>query len=96
MIDQYRVAGNIEARALIDAAADEELKQLIARIAALEWPADQIESETAAHAQIIIENKKVAVRNRLQLQLSQAEAKGDREKADTILDELKGYGIDYK
>ncbi len=96
MIDQYRVAGNIEARALIDAAGDEKLKQLIARIAALEWPADQIESETAAHARLIIENKKVAVRNRLQLQLSQAEAKGDREKADTILDELKGYGIDYK
>ncbi|MEE8403821.1 MAG: DNA primase [candidate division Zixibacteria bacterium] len=96
MIDQYRVAGNIEARALIDSAADEELKQLIARIAALEWSAEQIESETAAHARIIIENKKLAVRNRLQLQLAQAEAKGDREKADTILDELKGYGIDYK
>ncbi len=96
MIDQYRVVGNIEARALIDAAGDEELKQLIARIAALEWPADQIESETAAHARIIIENKKVVVRNRLQLQLAEAEAKGDREKADTILDELKSYGIDYK
>ncbi|MCH7947726.1 MAG: DNA primase [candidate division Zixibacteria bacterium] len=96
MIDQYRVVGNIEARALIDAAGDEELKQLIARIAALEWPADQIESETAAHARIIVENKKVVVRNRLQLQLAEAEAKGDREKADTILDELKSYGIDYK
>ncbi len=96
MIDQYRVVGNVEARALIDSAADEELKQLIARIAALEWPADQIESETAAHARLIVENKKTAVRNRLQLQLAQAEAKGDREKADTILDELKSYGVDYK
>jgi len=93
IIDQYRQVGKADARSLIDSAGDEEFAALIAKVASQDWPADQIEIETLSHARHLTNKKKKLIRGRLKQKLSEAEAQGDREKADNILDELKSYGL---
>lgn len=91
--DQYRQIGKVDARSLIDSAGDLEFGSLIARIASQEWPSDQVESETLLYKKNFEEKKKKLIRNRLKQRLAEAEAQGDRKKADNILDELKSYGL---
>jgi hypothetical protein len=93
LIDQYRHIGKVDARTLIDNAGDAEFGALIAQVASTDWKSEQIESETISHARHLTSKKKKLIRNRLKQRLAEAEAQGDREKADNILDELKSYGL---
>ncbi len=93
VIDQYRQIGKADARSLIDSAGDPEFAALIAKVASQDWLPEQIESETLNHARHLTDKKKKLIRNRLKQRLGEAEAQGDREKADNILDELKSYGL---
>lgn len=93
IIDQYRQIGKADARALIDSAGDNEFAALIARVASQDWTPEQVESETLSHAQHLTNKKKKLIRNRLKERLAEAEAQGDRKKADNILEELKSYGL---
>ncbi|MGH8015046.1 MAG: toprim domain-containing protein, partial [Candidatus Zixiibacteriota bacterium] len=93
IIDQYRQIGKADARSLIDSAGDPEFAALIAKVASQDWKSDQIEAETLTHAGHITAKKKKSIRNRLKQRLAEAEAQGDREKADNILEELKSYGL---
>jgi len=93
LIDQYRHVGKVDARSLIDSAGDAEFAALIAKVASQDWPSDHVESETLVYARHLTDKKKKLIRNRLKLRLAEAEAQGDREKADNILDELKSHGL---
>ena len=93
MVEQYRNIGKADARSLIDSAGDPEFGGLIAKVASIDWKPEQIESETLFHAQHLNDKKKKGIRNRLKQRLAEAEAQGDRKKADNILDELKSYGL---
>jgi len=93
LIDQYRNIGKVDARSLIDSAGDPEFAGLIAKVASQDWLPDQVESETVSHARHLTGKKKKLIRNRLKQKLAEAEAQGDREKADNILDELKSHGL---
>jgi DNA primase len=93
IIDQYRHIGKADARSLIDNAGDAEFSALIAKVASQDWPAEQIETETLSHARHLTNKKKKLIRGRLKQKLAEAEAQGDREKADNILEELKSYGL---
>lgn len=93
LIDQYRLIGKTDARSLIDNAGDPEFGALIAKVASADWRPEQIESETISHARHLTGRKKKLIRNRLKEKLAEAEAQGDREKADNILNELKSYGL---
>jgi len=93
LIDQYRHIGKVDARSLIDNSGDPEFAALIARVASQDWLPEQVESETLSHARHLTDKKKKLIRNRLKERLAEAEAKGDKEKADNILEELKSYGL---
>lgn len=93
MIDQYRSAGKIDARSLIDNVGDPEFGELIAKVAAKEWQEDQIESETLTYANVFKDKKKKITRDKLRRELIAAEAKDEPNKAADLVQDLKGQGI---
>jgi DNA primase len=93
MIDQYRHFGKLDARSLIDSAGDPEFGALIAKVASIDWKPEQVETETISHIRHLTGKKRKLIRNRLKERLAEAEAQGDREKADNILSELKSHGL---
>jgi len=96
IINQYRSSGVIDAYKLVDNAQDVNFVSLITQVASLPVEEDKIEQEARKFARLIVEEKSKRVRNRLQKDLAQAEAEGDQETADRILQELRSYGLDAK
>lgn len=93
IIEQYKIHGDIDVRALLDNIKDSEFISLITRIASIEWDKETIAEEMAAMIKTIIEQKKKRIRNDLLQKLKEAEEAGDNEKADKILAELKSFGL---
>ncbi|MCB2201754.1 DNA primase [bacterium] len=93
MITQYQNSGELNAARLLETFQDEEMKSLVGEISFIEWADEDISKETRAHAEKIIEERRRKIRQRLQRELAEAEAAGDTDKADSLLEELKGYGL---
>ncbi|MBD3401769.1 DNA primase [candidate division GN15 bacterium] len=93
MITQYQSDGELDPGRLIELFADDEMKSLVGEIAFIDWPPDSVSEETRAHASRILEEKRKKIRKQLQRELSEAEAAGDTDRADEILEQLKSYGL---
>ncbi|MBI5267409.1 MAG: DNA primase [candidate division Zixibacteria bacterium] len=93
MIVQYRESGLIDARALVDRFSDAESISAITELAAQSLDDDKIDAEAVAQTKNFIERKQERIRARLVEQLAQAEAAGDHDKATSLLQEMKRYGL---
>ena len=93
MAQQYRVSGEVKASALVDTAQDEKFVSLVTSVAAIEWDPDHVDSEARQMLKHFVEEKKKQVREKLKKQLVAAEAEGNQEEADRIIEELKNYGL---
>ncbi|UCD63788.1 MAG: DNA primase [Candidatus Zixiibacteriota bacterium] len=96
MINQYRTLGVVDARKLIDDVRDSDFVSLITEVATPQFEESKIEEETRKFVNLIMAEKSKRMRARLHKELAQAEADGDQEKADRILQELKSAGLDAK
>ncbi len=90
---QYRSAGKLNARALVDTAQDNEFTSLITELAALEWEDDKIDTEARRLLKDFLNDRKKRIRDELRKELAEAEASGDQEKATKLLEELNNYGL---
>lgn len=93
MVNQYRQAGAIDARSLVDRFSDSDAISAITELAAESWEPDKIDSEAIARTRDFVERKQKRIRTRLQDELAKAEAAGDHDKATSILEEMKSYGL---
>lgn len=94
MINQYRTAGRVDAKVLVDNSRDPSFTSLVTEIASAEWEPEQLEGETRKFVKQIIDEKQKRIRARLKQELSRAEAEGNHRRAGEILQELKRYGLD--
>jgi DNA primase len=93
MIQQYKERGLLDARALVENLADDSSISLLTEVASIDWPTDQIAGEAKRYIQLMHEKRTKRIRAQLQQELAQAEAAGDQKKADSILQQLKSYGL---
>lgn len=93
MINQYRTTGRIDAKTLVDNSQDAHFASLVTEIASTDWEPEQLEGETRKFVKQIIDEKQKRIRTRLKQELAQAEAEGDNEKANRILQEMKSHGL---
>ncbi len=93
MINQYQTAGAVDAKVLVDNAKDSEFASLVTEIASTEWDPSQLEGETRKLVKQIIEGKQKRIRAKLRQELSRAEAEGNHEEANRILQEMKDHGL---
>ena len=93
MVNQYRQAGAIDARSLVDRFSDNDAISAITELAAENWEPDKIDTEAIARTRDFVERKQKRIRTRLQDELAKAEAAGDHDKATSILEEMKSYGL---
>ncbi len=94
MIEQYRSRSMIDAKALIDNAQDTEFVSLVTEIASTDWDSSQVNGETRKLARQLIEQKQKRIRAQLKQELARAEADGDQERADRIIQQMKEHGLD--
>ncbi len=89
IIQQYKTDNKIDARKMIDNTTDLEFVSLITQVAGMEWEPDQIDSEVSNFVvQFKVDKRKRQIQ-KLKLELPQAEADGDQNRIDEILDEIK-------
>ena len=93
MINQYQTAGAVDAKVLVDNAKDPGFASLVTEIASTEWDPAQLEGETRKLVKQIIEGKQKRIRAKLRQELARAEAEGNHEKANRILQEMKDHGL---
>lgn len=93
MINQYQTTGRVDAKALVDNSQDADFISLVTEVASTEWEPEQLEGETKKFVKQIIDEKQKRIRTRLKQELAQAEADGDDEKANQILQEMKRHGL---
>ncbi|MBU8934430.1 MAG: DNA primase [candidate division Zixibacteria bacterium] len=93
MAQQYRDLSQLDAGALVDAVQDNKLGSLISSIAAKEWNKDKIDSELHSVFTQFLQKKQKRIRERLRGELEQAEATGNQEAANRIMEELKKQGL---
>ncbi|MDD3732437.1 MAG: DNA primase [candidate division Zixibacteria bacterium] len=93
MITQYKDKGQVIANKLIENFADEESISLLTEIASVDWEPATVEVEARKFTQQLLKRKQKKIRARLQKELAQAEADGDHDRANRILEELKSYGL---
>ncbi len=94
MAQQYRVSGTVDARVLVDTAAqDRGFVSVITSAAAIEWEPDHVDAEARQLLKRLLDEKKKRLRDRLKDQLATAEAAGDQDEARRILEELKSQGL---
>lgn len=93
MINQYQTAGAVDAKVLVDNAKDPEFASLVTEIASTEWDPAQLEGETRKLVKQIIDEKQKRIRVRLRKELAQAEAEGNHEEANRILQQMKDHGL---
>jgi len=93
MINQYRSAGAVDAKVLVDNAKDPVFASLATEVASIEWEPAQLEVETRKLAKQIMEGRRKQIGARLKRELARAETEGDHETANRILKELKEYGL---
>ncbi|MDX9856767.1 MAG: DNA primase [candidate division Zixibacteria bacterium] len=93
MITQYQSSGELDAARLLETFQDDEMKSLVGEISFIEWPPESVSEQTRAHTSRIIEERRKKIRLRLQRELAEAEATGDTDRANQLLEELKGYGL---
>jgi DNA primase len=94
IINQYRTAGVIDVRKLIDGINDSRFVSLITEVASMPWEEEKVEEETRRSVKRILQEKSKRLRTKLQKDLANAETAGDQQKADQILRELRSYGLD--
>ncbi len=94
MAQQYRVAGVVDAGVLVDTAAhDQGFVSLITSAAAIEWETESVDSEARQLLKRLLDDKKKRLRDKLKDQLAAAEAAGDQDEANRIMEELKSHGL---
>jgi len=93
MINQYQTAGAVDAKVLVDNAKDPEFASLVTEIASTEWDPAQLEGETRKLVKQIIEGKQKRIRAKLRQELARAEAEGNHEEANRILQQMKDHGL---
>lgn len=85
---QYRDIGIIEAKALIDNSTDFRFISLISEIATIDWDKDEVEQQIRLRIRQISDDKKKRQRKKLLQELAEAEAAGNQDKANQLLDEI--------
>lgn len=93
MAQQYRQHGLLNAGALVDTVQDNEFGSMISSIAAMEYDKDKIDSELQDVFAQFMRKKQKRIRKRLKAELAQAEADGDQEAVDNVMEELKRHGL---
>ncbi len=89
IIQQYKSDKKINAAKMIDNATDQEFITLISQVSNMEWDPDQIESEISNFlTQFKVDKRKKQIQ-KLKLEIPHAEASGDQNRIDEILDEIK-------
>lgn len=94
MINQYRTAGVIDAKVLVDNASDPEFASLVTKIASIEWEPSRLEGETRKLVKQIIDARQKRIRAELQRELARAQAEGDHEKQQEIIKEMGKHDFD--
>lgn len=93
MARQYRDLSQLDAGALVDAVQDQKLGSLISSISSKEWDHDKIDSELHSVLKQFTQKKQKRIRQQLRDDLQRAEATGDQEAADRLMDQLKEHGL---
>jgi DNA primase len=89
VINQYRGAGLVDARKLIDQSDDAEFVSLITQLVARDWSPEEIESQTNKSLAALLAGRKKKIVQRLKKEMSEAEAAGNNERADQLEREIK-------
>jgi len=93
MVTQYQKEGVIDANRLVEHFQDETSVSMLTELAAVDWDHEKVDSETRDRIKDFLERKKKYIRSQLQKELIQAEADGDQEKANQLLEQLKNHGL---
>jgi len=93
IIEQYKIEGEVDVKALLDTIKDSEFISLITRIASIEWDKETVSEELSATIKSIRDQKKKRIRNDLLQKLKEAEEAGDNQLQDKIIDEMKSFGL---
>ena len=93
MISQYQKGGFIDANRLVEYFQDEDSVSLLTELAAVDWDQTTVEREIRDRIRDFVERKKKKIRLRLQKELAQAEANGDQDEANRLLEKLKNHGL---
>lgn len=94
VVNQYNQRGEIDVVRLTADITDDDFISLVTELAAREWPAEEVDQAAETLVGAIIEAKRKRLRAKLQKQLNEAEAAGDRDEADRLLKEIKGFSED--
>ncbi len=90
-VNQHNQRGQIDVGRLTADISDNDFVSLVTELASREWPTEEIDNAAEKLVGAILEAKRKRLRGRLQKQLTEAEAAGDREEADRLLREIKSF-----
>jgi DNA primase len=89
---QYDIEGELDEQQLVET-FEPEMRSLVGELALQPWADRNIREELSHHTEQMAVQQKKKIRTRLQEQLAEAEASGNQEEADRIIEELKSYGL---
>ncbi len=93
IIQQHSMDGEVHAGRLMENFDDEEAVSLLSEVATIEWDEETLEEETIRHTRDILQRKEKRIRKRYLDALKAAEAEGDQDRADEIVQEMKQHGL---
>lgn len=93
MATQYTETGDLSPHRLIENATDEQMAAVVSELASKGWDTESIDAEARVVVAEFVKRRQAAIRNRLKDSIRNAEAEGDQDRADEILQEMKKYGL---
>lgn len=90
-VNQFNQRGQIDVGRLTADVSDDDFVSLVTELASREWPPDEVDEAAEKLVGGILEAKRKRLRAKLQKQLNEAEAAGNREEADRLLKEINSF-----
>ena len=93
MMTQYNKDATLDVHRLIENSPGDEFGAVVSELAARDWPSDDINNQIKLVVTEFVNRKLASVRARIREKLRRAEAEGDRDRADELIEEMKQYGL---
>ncbi len=91
---EYQQTSDFDVHRLIDDNSGQEMASTVTELAAKEWTTDSVDHEVKTIVVgEFVNRREAAIRDRLKQAIRHAEADGDQDKADELVEEMKKYGL---
>ncbi|MCD6249884.1 MAG: DNA primase [candidate division Zixibacteria bacterium] len=90
---QYKATGDFDIHRLIEDSSTDPMAATVSELAAKDWTTDSIDYEIKTVVGEFVRRRQAAIRDRLKQAIRQAEADGDQDHADELIEDMKQYGL---